>query len=341
MLDCPLLKLENHCPECVSMDLKMIPLDNQQFELRLNVSLAQPEISILTGKIRLGLRALILGLNLQDVSLVEVKDLDSSSIKRVDNPFSRLPHWEIRHLPGQKFLQDDLTDVALGVVKVTNALDFRLAVTLTCKPAHVNLSNIEGLWRHDITPNKHGILERKLAKFIYQTRLNPFVSEAIFATIDREFNDNGEMSTSALHQNLKDTLQLVYQANENNFVKLADIAQLNLLTDFAGADLTGANLSGLKLSSANLKYANLRGADLTDIDLSEANLSYSHLNGADLTGAYLEGANLRYCNLQSASLALANVMGADLSYANLIKTNLTNTSLSQATVEGAVFDATV
>ncbi len=342
MSEYQLLQCQNQCPDCLSMELHLIPVaDTQnQFEVCLNLNFSFQESNLLGGKLKFGLRALKLELDLENISFVETREIDSELIYKINNPFSRHPSWEVRHQPDTKYLNGNLVNIVLGVIEVKSS-PYKLTARLKSKLAHVYLIEIEGLWLHNITPNKHGVLERKLAKFIWETKLNPFVSQGIYTSDESGVNslisEQREILTAEQMKELKNTLQFIYQTPSDNFTDLVDIAGLNILTDFAGGNLTGANLSGLKLSSANLKYANLRGADLTDIDLSEANLSYAKLNGADLTGAYLEGANLTNANLQSASLALANLIGADVTGANLTKTNLTNTSLSQEQINKAIF----
>ncbi len=338
-----LLEFHNQCPDCLLMELQIIPKANidNQFELYINLKYNQQQEEILEGKVKFSLRSSKLSLSLNNLILVEKSSLNSPLITFIDNIFSPQPMWEIRNTADGKFLQGDLINIKLGVLEI-QGYPYQLTGQILADKADVFLTDIEGLWFHDISPNKHAILERKLAKFIENTQLKPYISQAIFGSEDLDFTPN------LLHQqqaniiekeslDLKKTIQIIYQNNKNSFTELAQIACLNPLTDFAGGDLTAVNLSGLNLSSANFAAANLRGADLTDTDLSEANLQYIKLNGADLSGAYLEGTNLQNASLQSASLALANVIGANLSNANLTNTNLQNTSLGQTNVKGTIF----
>ncbi|WP_069791114.1 pentapeptide repeat-containing protein [Cyanobacterium sp. IPPAS B-1200] len=338
MAEYQILNSHSQYCDCLSMKLQLIPVTGtaNQFQICLNLEFTPQEKKIFHGNVKFALRVVRLHLNLENIRLVEAKDIKSPLIKKIDNPLSRLPYWEIRHLIQSKFLEGHLDNVILGTVEIKES-PYKLTTTLKSKLAHVYLTEIEGLWRHDITPNKHAVLERKLAKFIWQTNLKPCVSETIFSSDEIAPSQINQEKEEDLLEELKEILQIIYQTPKDDFYDLAQIAGLNPLVDFAGGDLTGANLSGLKLSSADFKYVNLRGADLTDVDLSEANISYAKLNGADLSGAYLEGANLRFSNLQSASLALANLIGADLTGANLMKANLTKTTLAQALIEGTIF----
>lgn len=340
-----LLESHNQCPDCLLMELNVIPKENthNQFELYLNLKFSQQEEEILEGKVKFSLRSSLLSLGLNNITLVEKSQINSPFIKIVDSVFSAQSTWIINHTPEQKFLQDNLSNVKLGVIEIKDS-PYELTAQISAKKPDIFLTDIEGLWLHDITPNKHAVLERKLAEFIEKIYLKPYISKAIFQSQD---NIN---SSSLSHENkedmlieesksLKKIIQFIYRSQKHNFTELAEIAGLNPLIDFAGGDLTGVNLSGLNLSSSNFSYGNLRGADLTDIDFSEANLNHIKLNGADLSGAYLEGTNLQNASLQNASLALANLIGANLSYANLTNTNLQNTSLGQTNVKEAIFSS--
>jgi uncharacterized protein YjbI with pentapeptide repeats len=239
-------------------------------------------------------------------------------------------------------LTGDWREQKLGTVNLTGS-QAAITATLTVNPRDIFISEIEGLWRHDISPNKHGVLERKLAFFLFQNHCNPYVSLVELTAADSN-TPTGETlrptipgETGESVASLVNLINRVYGSTTDDFLALAQLAHLNPLTDFPGANLVGSNLSGADLGGANLCHANLRGADLTDADLSEADLSYAKLGGADLSGAYLESANLSYSDFHRASLALANLIAVDLSGANLLGTNLSNANLSSSEVAGAVF----
>ncbi|WP_013322528.1 pentapeptide repeat-containing protein [Gloeothece verrucosa] len=127
------------------------------------------------------------------------------------------------------------------------------------------------------------------------------------------------------------TLEVV-QADQANFVKLAEIAGLSLAEDLKGANLSCANLSGVNLSGAYLIGAYLIGADLIGADLSCAILS-----GADLSRAILSGADLSCAILSGAYLGGANLSGANLFDAYLFDAYLGGADLSGVNVENAQF----
>jgi uncharacterized protein YjbI with pentapeptide repeats len=129
----------------------------------------------------------------------------------------------------------------------------------------------------------------------------------------------------------------IYASVTDDFLELAQLAELDPLTDFTGANLLAAELSGISLGMANLYQANLRGANLTDADLSEINGSHASFKGADLSGALLANADLSYADFYRSSLALANLIGSNLEGANLVEVNITQANFSGAKVKGAKF----
>ncbi len=56
-------------------------------------------------------------------------------------------------------------------------------------------------------------------------------------------------------QKLQDLIQRVVEAETDDFSALVEIAGLDPLQDFAGANLSGANLSGANLSGATVENA--------------------------------------------------------------------------------------
>jgi uncharacterized protein YjbI with pentapeptide repeats len=326
----------------MDVDALPVPHSSDEFELYLSCKFNQQEENILDGKVKFGLRAGELHLSLENAVISTIVDEISPDFVRVKNALTIHPTWKIRAKPKTPIIQESFTKVKIATIKINQSSSYRIKCTFTAKSSHLNLTNIEGLWRHDISPNKHGILDRKLALFILKNYLKHYVSQTIFASPNSNLESliedqvKEEKIKNATEQ-LKTVLTTVYQHSSNNFLELANYVGLNCLSDFAGANLVGAELGGIDLNSANLEYCNLRGGDLTDADLSEANLRYANLSGADLSGAYLEGAILHHSNLHSASLALANLIGADLTFANLQQTNLTNSTISNTKVKGAIF----
>jgi len=332
-----LLESHNQCPDCLSVDIKLIPIADKQneYELYFSAQANEQQEQILDGKVKFTLRIAKLFINFDNLEILELTKINEDFIQLIENNLSNQKYWLIK--PN---LLKEIKETKLATIKVSRD-NSQLTAKILADKSYTQLNDIEGLWVHNITPNKHAILERKVAEFIVNVYFKPYVSQVIFSQnkleeIPNIYNKN-DLEIERELNSLKNIIQSIYQAHQDDFKSLAKIANLNPLMDFIGANLIGVNLSTLNLSSSNFKDANLRGADLTDVDLSEANLENTKLNGADLSGAYLEGANLTNANLTNASLALSNLIGANLTNANLTNTNLQNTSLGQTIVKGAIF----
>ncbi len=145
---------------------------------------------------------------------------------------------------------------------------------------------------------------------------------------------------------------------ENTFLFKAKLQNQNLQfanlkgavlvgADLRGADLTRANLEGADLSFAELDNANLIGANLKGAKLYFANARSAILNQADLRGALLNDINLEDALLgnidgrgiwvHSARLGRAKLTQAKLKKAHFWLSDLTDTFLRDADLEGAKF----
>jgi uncharacterized protein YjbI with pentapeptide repeats len=97
------------------------------------------------------------------------------------------------------------------------------------------------------------------------------------------------MENRSIDKEIEDIIQLVQEAQTDNFFELAKIFGRDPKKDYAGAnlhkcDFSNGDLQGAILRQTDLSYANLSGTDLRGADLSGADLS-----GADLSNAKLEG----------------------------------------------------
>jgi uncharacterized protein YjbI with pentapeptide repeats len=248
------------------------------------------------------------------------------------------PGWIFRVKPGTSILQGSLVEVKLGRVQVTGS-PMVVEATFKVEAADVQTQEAQGLWPHDVSPNKHSILERKLIRSLLAYKLQPYVSR-----VELRFSDPEQppsVSSYEVEASDREFLQLdqaiskILAADTNDLLALAKIAQLNPLEDLAGANLLGTTLNEVDLTEANLERVNLRGADWNDVDLSGANLAGANLAGADFSGSLLSDVNLTGASLQRCSLALANLSGANLTGANLTEANLSNANLSDANLTDA------
>lgn len=277
---------------------------------------------------------LLEGLHSEDSPVCLTVAVDESQAGKAESAVS----WTIAPVDASILIGQG-SRVRLGRIRPIQP-DWSLVAIAQTSAQQVCILDAEGLWRHDIAPNKHGIVERRLALSLHESVLSPHLCRIKLCDSRLEPCPAAEPHSSRLDEaDLVAIIQDVLDAPTSNLLDLAQRARLVVETDLSRINLRGASLSGLDLSSVDLSYANLRGADLTDAELSEANLCGAKLSGADLSGADLGSANLSDCDLHRASLALANLSGTNLSRANLQDTNLSQTNLNGVRVNEARFSA--
>lgn len=115
------------------------------------------------------------------------------------------------------------------------------------------------------------------------------------------------INNESFEDELDQIIQLVQEANTDNFFKLAEILGRNPKTDFAGANLPNCDLSDGDLEGANLRKTNLSSANLRGTNLRGADLSYSDISGADFTDADLTGTN--FYQVQAENAIFCNNVG--------------------------------
>ena len=339
----PSLRLQtayNPYGRCVFLQVFPRPSVTSQgeFVLDLNFRFNEQEKSLLNGQIKFGIKGGKLKLEVQQGKIVEPqlnKDLPFKLIESYDHTVV----WHLIAQTGQSTVKIDHSSPLATIQPKDESVI--VTVSYTMDLADISISDVTGLWRHDIHPNKHSILERKLAQFLWKERLSPEISLIKLTSNPSEEVKIIDSPTTKLEaQHLTELHQLIYKLYDiknNDLLELLKTAQLNAKIDLAGGNFLATELSGIELSGANLTHSNFRGANLTDVDLSEAILSYSRFSGADLSGAYLGNANLQQADFYRSSLALANLIGADLRGANLQDVNLSQTNLSGALVKGTKF----
>lgn len=342
----------HQCPDCLSIELAATPVqpsstEPEQIHLYLTINFNQQWESLLDGRVKFGLKGGVLRLKLDNSEFsLATSELKTAQFQLTPSPVSIKDSatnsvWAFEIKIGDSVLQGSLKNAKLGTVNV-KAKPSLIEALFEVSKQDVHLTDAEGLWRHDISPNKHAVLERKLALFLLETKLTPYVSwvklsyEQLPASSPPVAPPSRAIAPQAL-QDLGNLIQRLSAVETNNFLELAKIANLNPLIDFAGSSLCGTSLNGLDLNGANFSHTNLRGADFSDADLGDAKLSGAKLSGADFSGAYLANADLIQANLHRASLALANLSGANLSGANLSEANLSSANLSSAIVQKAQF----
>ncbi|MDJ0660103.1 MAG: pentapeptide repeat-containing protein [Crocosphaera sp.] len=330
----------NPYPKCVFLQVtpKLSVTSQGEFSLDLNMHFNEQEKSLLNGQITFGIKGGKLSLMVEQGKIIEPQlnsDLPFKLIESYDNSVI----WHLIAQTGQSTVKIDHLS-PLATIKPTQE-SVEVTVSYQVNLADISITDVTGLWRHDIHPNKHSILERKLAQFLCKERLSPEISMIKLASnLSGEVKKIDSPTTHIKPEHLAQLHQLIdslYDIKTNNLLELAKIAELDPQIDLAGGNFLATELSAIELSGANLTHSNFRGANLTDADLSEAVLNYARFSGADLSGAYLGNANLQQGDFYRSSLALANLIGTDLRGANLQDANLSQTNLSGALVKGCQF----
>ncbi|MBD2580545.1 pentapeptide repeat-containing protein [Oscillatoria sp. FACHB-1406] len=332
--------IKNRYPDCLEIALRGIPSGSTAILLSLTAAWGEQWEPLLGGRVKFGLKGGQLQVSCEDGASLSERVSDVSESERA----SELPSLRVlAETPAQnerlwRFVERKgqiLKGVAkLEAIALTSSEQLEgLKVLFSVEPADIAIAQTAELWKHDITPNQHAVLERAIAKFLQHYRLSPYLSLSPPAEQSQSAPTDETKALEALQQ----TIVEFSAGKTDNFLELAAIANLAPARDLSGGDLMATDLNGLDFSGTILDRVNLRGANLNDTDFSEASLKAARLMGADLSGAYLGNANLREANLHRASLALANLGGADASGANFQEVNLSNTNLAGVKVDKAIF----
>ena len=304
------------------------------FDLAVGLNLSAGEFLLGEGKVQYGFTGGTLKLDLRAAHFTDFSEEIEQHLPLTKFPTATHPTWKFALPAGLNILDIDAEAIPLGKITPT-AENWSVDVTLTISKSDLLITEVEGLWRPDLRPNKQAILHRKIALFLLEKYLpSPLISLQMDSSLTEERIQPAATDTS----DLLHMIETLANKDSNEFLELCEIAQLNPRLDFAGANLRGTTLRGLDLNGANWSRVNLRGAELTDVDFSQGNLQGAKLSGADLSGAYLSNANLKNADFHRASLALANLSGANLQGANLQEANLSQTNFNDCNLEGATFD---
>jgi hypothetical protein len=368
--DCLWMQLE-------AIPLPSVAAETQQLDIHLSLNFNEHWEPLLGGRVKFGLKGGMLKLNLENceipvasrqlvgsfkLSLIEekpqiqtsaevlfpenqavvIKSANAETIKETDCTFCHISTIGDDTTPAWIFALERGKPVLKGLLKSANlgrfsAKSLRIAAVFEVAKEDIYLTDAEGLWPHDITPNQHSILERILTIYLQANKLQPALCWALLSYNLPPVEQPEVEIVPEAEAKLQEMVDRIISTETDDFAELAKIANLNLALDFAGGSLRGTTLSAVDFSSANLDRANFRGANLSDADFSDANLQNAKFGGADLSGAFFGNADLSGADLHRASLALANLSGTNLSGANLLEVNLTNANFSGANVESARF----
>jgi uncharacterized protein YjbI with pentapeptide repeats len=331
---------QNSTLDCFQVEFLAVPVQppqENQWLLMVSLNFQQHWEDLFNGQIRFGLKGINLSLQLEQATLSETQSSTLEQLEVIPHSEQEPPFWTFTTPAKQTVLETNFSQIQLATLQPTGP-NYSGEAFLAVTPADIAVTEIQGLWTPDLNPNKHSILERKIAAYLHDQLFTPYIAQVLFASEKVKRNHSQpQIQPTLTTEKLQAAIEQVLVAKTEDIVQLATAAAVNHKTDLAGGNLLGTNLSGIDLSEADLHHAYLRGADLSDADLSSANLSRVNLSGADVSGAYLSNADLSNSYLYRASLALANLSGANLRGANLQEVNLSQANLSHTLVEEAVF----
>ncbi|ERN40012.1 putative low-complexity protein [Rubidibacter lacunae KORDI 51-2] len=306
--------------------------------LRLNFKLDSQPVAIATGRAIAVLKGCRLVLKAAEARLPDAGETIRAVLGAAETIVADEGSWgwELTLAADETYLQREEKDVRVTLLPRSGKRPWQAEAHLIVTRNDLQLLAADGLWRHDIRPNAHAILLRRLALALWDMQ-NPTLTSVSIGPDFIPAERASELVPLADEAWVGTLLATIADVPTDEFQALCERAELDPLHDFAGANLRGVVLSGLDLAGANLARANLRGAELNDVDFNEADLRAVKLSGADLSGAYLGAADLRGANLHKAGLALTNLSGADLRGADLTAANLSDTNFSGAQLVGACF----
>ncbi len=311
----------------ITLTLDTVAIDSHQFELYCNLQVSPHSQSLLGGQIQWLVTGGQLSLVFSNCSLIDSAFKSDFNVTFEDGSTAFLFHLS----------PEDLREkIKLGRI-IYGDEPYTLTGEFFAGTGDLSILEVQSLWRHDITPNKHGVLDRVLAKFLADNELHPYLSKVAIGSQSLSRETPASVAANSALPDLQKLINLIYEYESEDFALLTQLAGLSIFDDYRGGNLLACELTGVDFTGANLSRVNLRGANLTDATLSEADLSHAQLKGADLSGALLSNAALTGADCYRCSLALANLIGADLEGANLTEVNLTEANFSGAKVQGATF----
>jgi hypothetical protein len=176
-----LLRSQNKYPDCLQMELEAVSIQSEIFDLYLTLNFNEQWEPLLNGRVKFMLKGGQLKLKLDNMEIISSATEFSNSflVERVE--LAEIPTWVFSAPTGELFLKDSLKQVKLGTLRAI-AQPFGVEAIFEVSGQDISLTDTEGLWRHDISPNKHGILERKLVLFLLQHQFYPYLSSTLLGS---------------------------------------------------------------------------------------------------------------------------------------------------------------
>ena len=220
----------NPYPQCVFLQVtpQLLATSKGTVTLALNIRFNEQEKSLLDGQIKFGIKGGKLNLTVEQGKIIEPQLNDNFPLKLIES-YDNSVVWHLIASTGQSTVKiDHLSPLA---TLQSSQKSFKVTVSYTVDLADISITDITGLWRHDIHPNKHSILERKLAQFLWKERLSPEISIIRLTTnvsgevekIDRPTTNMETQNLGKLHQ----LINSIYDVKTDDLLELVKIAELD------------------------------------------------------------------------------------------------------------------
>ncbi|MEM8778066.1 MAG: pentapeptide repeat-containing protein, partial [Cyanobacteria bacterium P01_G01_bin.49] len=225
-----LLRSYSPYPSCVSLKFagEIAQKTTRQFPLTLTLNLNEQDKSLLDGDVKFGLKGGKLTLTVENGNIIAPQVLLNDAYELVSASDTSAT-WQYTPQTGQSILKVEIVSFLATIQVISDPISVTL--TYDINPSDISITDVEGLWRHDIHPNKQSILERKLAQFIWKLRLSSHLSLLTLSSDSRAHEKILESSITGIDpQTLSQLHQLfesIYNVETNNLLELAYLAELD------------------------------------------------------------------------------------------------------------------
>lgn len=185
----PELHHENKLPDCLSMKLEGILVESDRIDLPIAIEFNEQWESLANGRVKFGLKGGTLRLKLENgqipdklLNLTGLKhlkatenfQLPSTCQITLDGSGSN-PTWVFEIKIVSQVLKGALPKENLGTLIVKD-LPCCVEATFEVVLRYVHITGVEGLWPTNIERNKQIVLERKIAEYLWKSKLQPYLS---------------------------------------------------------------------------------------------------------------------------------------------------------------------
>ncbi|MEZ2317848.1 MAG: hypothetical protein ACBR15_02450 [Microcoleus sp.] len=184
---------QDNFPDCLSMKLEGILIKSEQIDLPITIEFNEQWESLSRGRVKFGLKGGTLRLNLENAqipdklrNLTGLKELKerqanenfklSSMCQITTNGLEFNPAWVFELKIGSQVLKGMLPKENLGTLTVNNQ-PCCVEATFEVELRYVHITDIEGLWPKNTSPEKQRISTILIKKYLCDS-LQPYLSRA-------------------------------------------------------------------------------------------------------------------------------------------------------------------